>query len=247
MDLQNRVIIVTGGASGIGKTISLTLAKQNATVVVNYRSSEQKALELVKEIEQLGSKALAVKADISDFEQAKYLVDQTISTFGRLDGLVNNAGITDDQLILRMKEEQFDNVINTNLKGAWNMAKHASKYLLKSPYGRVVNISSVIALIGNVGQTNYAASKAGMIGLTKSLARELASRSVTVNAVCPGFIETDMTQKIDPKFIESYLNIIPLKRLGKPEDVSHLVAFLLSDLSSYMTGQVLVVDGGMVI
>jgi 3-oxoacyl-[acyl-carrier protein] reductase len=247
MDLQNRVIIVTGGASGIGKTISLTLAKHNATVVVNYRSSEQKAMELVKEIEALGSKALAVKADVSDFEQAKFLVDQTISTFGRLDGLVNNAGITDDQLILRMKEEQFDNVMNTNLKGSWNMAKHASKYILKSPYGRVVNISSVIALIGNVGQTNYAASKAGMIGLTKSLARELASRSVTVNAICPGFIETEMTEKLDPKFIESYLNLIPLKRLGKPEDVSHLVLFLLSDLSSYMTGQVLVVDGGMVI
>jgi len=204
-------------------------------------------MELVKEIEALGSKALAVKADVSDFEQAKFLVDQTISTFGRLDGLVNNAGITDDQLILRMKEEQFDNVMNTNLKGSWNMAKHASKYILKSPYGRVVNISSVIALIGNVGQTNYAASKAGMIGLTKSLARELASRSVTVNAICPGFIETEMTEKLDPKFIESYLNLIPLKRLGKPEDVSHLVLFLLSDLSSYMTGQVLVVDGGMVI
>lgn len=246
MDLQNRVVIVTGGASGIGKTISLTLAKHQAYVVVNYRSSEQKAKLLVEEIEKLGSKALAVKADISKFDEAKFLVDETIKAFGRLDGLVNNAGITDDQLILRMQESQFDDVISTNLKGAWNMAKHSAKYLLKSPYGRVVNISSITGLTGNVGQTNYSASKAGLIGFTKSLAREFATRGVCVNAVCPGFIKTDMTDKLDPKFVEAYLDKIPLKKLGDPSDVGNLVLFLLSDLSSYITGQVLVVDGGLV-
>lgn len=246
MDLQNRVIIVTGGASGIGKTISLTLAKHHAYVVVNYRSSEQKAKALVEEIESLGSKALAVKADISKFDEAKFLVDETIKTFGRLDGLVNNAGITDDQLILRMQENQFDDVISTNLKGAWNMAKHSAKYLLKSPNGRVVNISSITGLTGNVGQTNYSASKAGLIGFTKSLAREFATRGVCVNAVCPGFIKTDMTDKLDPKFVEAYLEKIPLKKLGEPSDVGNLVLFLVSDLSNYITGQVLVVDGGLV-
>ncbi len=246
MDLQNRVIIVTGGASGIGKTISLTLAKHHAYVVVNYRSSEKQARQLVDEIESMGSKALAVKADISKFDEAKFLVDETIKTFGKLDGLVNNAGITDDQLILRMQEEQFDRVIDTNLKGAWHMAKHSAKYLLKSPYGRLINISSVIGLIGNVGQTNYSASKAGLIGLTKSLAKEFSTRSVCVNAICPGFIKTEMTEKIDQKFVDAYLENIPLKRLGEPSDVSNVVLFLLSDLSSYMTGQVLVVDGGLV-
>lgn len=247
MDLQNRVAIVTGGASGIGRTISLTLAMSGAFVVVNYNRSEEKALSLVKEIESLGSKALAVQADISKFDDAKKLVDSCLAHFGALDILVNNAGVTDDQLILRMKEEQFDKVMNTNLKGAWNMSKHAAKYLLKSPYGRLINISSIIGLTGNIGQSNYSASKAGLIGLTKSLAKEFGSRNVTVNAVCPGFIETEMTAKLDQNIIETYLQNIPLKRLGKPQDVSHLVNFLASDLSSYMTGQILVVDGGMVI
>lgn len=246
MDLQNRVAIVTGGASGIGRTISLALAKKGAFVVVNYNRSQEKALSLVKEIEQLGSKALAVQADISNFDESKKLVEACINEFQRLDILVNNAGITEDKLILRMKEEDYDKVLDTNLKGAWNMSKHAAKYLLKSPHGRVINISSVTGLIGNIGQTNYSASKAGLIGFTKSLARELASRSVTVNAICPGFIETDMTAFLDENLVKAYLDNIPLKRMGKPEDVGNMVSFLASDLASYITGQTLVVDGGMV-
>jgi 3-oxoacyl-[acyl-carrier protein] reductase len=246
MNLQNKVAIVTGGAAGIGRTISLELAKHGAKVVINYRSSETKALELVEEIKQLGSEALAVKADISDFNQAKALVEEAVKAFGKLDILVNNAGITQDQLLLRMQEEQFDQVIDTNLKGSWNMAKHAARPLLKSEAGRIINISSIIGLIGNVGQTNYSASKAGLIGLTKSLAKEFGTKGVTANAICPGFIETEMTKNLDPKFVEAYLNNIPLKRLGQPQDVANAVLYLASDLASYMTGQVLVVDGGMV-
>ncbi|AUD64773.1 3-oxoacyl-[acyl-carrier-protein] reductase [Tenericutes bacterium MZ-XQ] len=246
MNLQNKVAIVTGGAAGIGRTISLELAKHGAKVVINYRSSEAKALELVEEIKSLGSDALAIKADISDFNQAKTLVDETINVFGQLDILVNNAGITKDQLILRMQEEQFDQVMDTNLKGSWNMAKHAARPLLKSNQGRIINISSIIGLIGNVGQTNYSASKAGMIGLTKSLAKEFGTKGVTANAICPGFIETEMTKNLDPKFVEAYLNNIPLKRLGQPIDVANAVVYLASNLASYMTGQVLVIDGGMV-
>jgi 3-oxoacyl-[acyl-carrier protein] reductase len=246
MNLQNKVAIVTGGAAGIGRTISLELAKHGAKVVINYRSSETKALELVEEIKQLGSEALAVKADISDFNQAKALVEEAVKAFGKLDILVNNAGITQDQLLLRMQEEQFDQVIDTNLKGSWNMAKHAARPLLKSEAGRIINISSIIGLIGNVGQSNYSASKAGMIGLTKSLAKEFGTKGVTANAICPGFIETEMTRNLDPKFVEAYLNNIPLKRLGQPQDVANAVLYLASDLASYMTGQVLVVDGGMV-
>jgi len=246
MNLQNKVAIVTGGAAGIGRTISLELAKHGAKVVINYRSSETKALELVEEIKKLGSDALAVKADISDFNQAKALVDETLNVFGKLDILVNNAGITNDQLLLRMQEEQFDQVMDTNLKGSWNMAKHAARPLLKSEQGRIINISSIIGLIGNVGQTNYSASKAGMIGLTKSLAKEFGTKGVTANVICPGFIETEMTKNLDPKFVEAYLNNIPLKRLGQPLDVANAVLYLASDLASYMTGQVLVIDGGMV-
>ena len=246
MNLQNKVAIVTGGAAGIGRTISLELAKHGAKVVINYRSSETKALELVEEIKKLGSDALAVKADISDFNQAKALVDETLNVFGKLDILVNNAGITNDQLLLRMQEEQFDQVMDTNLKGSWNMAKHTARPLLKSEQGRIINISSIIGLIGNVGQTNYSASKAGMIGLTKSLAKEFGTKGVTANVICPGFIETEMTKNLDPKFVEAYLNNIHLKRLGQPLDVANAVLYLASDLASYMTGQVLVIDGGMV-
>ncbi len=246
MDLQSRVAIVSGGASGIGRTISLMLAEHGATVVVNYRSSEQKAQALVAEIKAKGGEALAVQADISQFDQAKHLVDETIKAYGKLDILVNNAGINHDQLVLRMQEDQFDRVIETNLKGTWSLAKHAAKHLLRSTHGRIINISSIIGLIGNAGQSNYSASKAGILGLTKSLAKEFASRQVTVNAICPGFIETEMTDQLDPKFVELYLANIPLKRLGQAEDVANVVLFLASDYASYMTGQTLVIDGGMV-
>ncbi len=247
MDLKNRVAIVTGGASGIGRSISLELAKQGCHVVVNYNSSAAKAESLIKEIESIGQKAVAVQANISDFEEAKKLVDKAISDFGQLDILVNNAGITRDALLLRMKENDFDDVINTNLKGVWNMCKQSSRYLLKSSYGRVVNISSVSGVSGNVGQSNYSASKAGVIGLTKSLAKEFASRNVTVNAIAPGFIDTNMTEKLDEQTKEAFLNVIALKRFGKPEEIAYAVSFLASDKASYMTGQTLIIDGGMVI
>ncbi len=247
MDLKNRVAIVTGGASGIGRSISLELAKQGCHVVVNYNLSVVKAKSLIKEIEALGQKAIAVQANISDFEDAKRLVLETIEQFGQLDILVNNAGITRDALLLRMKESDFDDVINTNLKGVFNMCKQASRYLLKSPNGRVVNISSVSGVSGNIGQSNYSASKAGVIGLTKSLAKEFAGRLVTVNAIAPGFIDTNMTEKLDEQTKEAFLNMIALKRFGKPEEIAYAVCFLASDKAAYMTGQTLIIDGGMVI
>ena len=247
MDLTNRVAIVTGGASGIGRSISLELAKKGCHIVVNYNSSAQKAETLIKEIEAFGGKAVAVQANVGNFEEAKKIVDLAIATFGQLDILVNNAGITSDQLLLRMQESQFDDVINTNLKGVWNMCKQSARYILKSTQGRIVNISSVSGVTGNIGQSNYSASKAGVIGLTKSLAKEFASRNVTVNAIAPGFIDTNMTDKLDEQTKETYLQVIALKRFGQPEDIAHAVCFLSSDLASYMTGQTLIIDGGMVI
>jgi 3-oxoacyl-[acyl-carrier protein] reductase len=247
MDLKNRVAIVTGGASGIGRSISLELARQGCHIVVNYNRSVDKATTLIKEIEDLGQKAIAVQANIGDFEESKKLVDAAKEAFGQVDILVNNAGITSDQLLLRMKEDQFDSVINTNLKGVWNMCKHSARLLMKSSYGRIINISSVSGVSGNAGQSNYSASKAGVIGLTKTLAREFATRAITVNAIAPGFIETHMTDKLDDQTKQSILDAITLKRFGKPEDVAYFVSFLASDKAAYMTGQTLIVDGGMVI
>lgn len=246
MNLKNKVVIITGGASGIGKEISLSFAKAEAKVVINYNQSETQALALVEEIQAIGGQATALKANISTFEGAKRLVDHAVQTFGHLDILVNNAGITDDTLLLRMTEDQFDRVIETNLKGVFNMAKHALRPIMKSSQGRIINISSISGITGNVGQINYSASKAGVIGLTKTLAREVASKQVTVNAVAPGFIETKMTQTLSKEIKAAFLNNIPLKRFGKAEEIAHVCLFLASDQASYITGQTIIVDGGMI-
>ncbi len=246
MDLSNKVAIITGGAAGIGRAITKTLATYGAKVVINYNRSSEASQSLKVEIEAMGGEAHIVQADISKYEEAEKLVNETISRFGGLNILVNNAGITDDALILRMSETQFDRVIDTNLKGVWNMCKHASKTLLKSGYGRIINISSVSGVLGNAGQTNYSAAKAGVIGLTKSLAREFASRGVTVNAVAPGFIETDMTRKLSDEIRNQWQAQIPLKRFGQDVEVAEVVAFLSGPNGAYITGHTLEVDGGLV-
>lgn len=246
MDLSNKIALITGGAAGIGRTISLELAKKHATVIVNYNRSRDAADALVHDIEAFGGHALAIQADISKYSDAERLIKEIMERFGQLNIVVNNAGITDDALILRMSEEQFDRVIATNLKGVWNICKHAAKPLLKSGYGRLINISSVSGVMGNAGQSNYSSAKAGVIGMTKALAREFASRNVTVNAIAPGFIETDMTKKLPEEAVKTWAEQIPLKRFGKPEDVAHAVVFLASEEANYITGHTLEVDGGLV-
>ncbi|BAB80776.1 3-oxoacyl-[acyl-carrier-protein] reductase [Clostridium perfringens] len=244
--LKDKVAIVTGGTRGIGRAIALKLADQGANIVINYRNSDKEAEELKAILEEKGVKVLTVKCDISNFEDSKNLMDKCKEVFGKIDILVNNAGITKDTLIMRMKEEDFDNVIDVNLKGTFNCAKHASAIMLKQRFGKIINMTSVVGIAGNAGQVNYSASKAGVIGLTKSLAKELGSRGITVNAVAPGFINTDMTASLSEKVKEEASKNIPLKRLGDPEDVANLVGFLASDAANYITGQVINVDGGMV-
>lgn len=244
--LKDKVAIVTGGTRGIGRAIALKLADKGANIVINYRNSDKEAEELKAILEEKGVKVLTVKCDISNFEDSKNLMDKCKEVFGKIDILVNNAGITKDTLIMRMKEEDFDNVIDVNLKGTFNCAKHASAIMLKQRFGKIINMTSVVGIAGNAGQVNYAASKAGVIGLTKSLAKELGSRGITVNAVAPGFINTDMTASLSEKVKEEASKNIPLKRLGDPEDVANLVGFLASDAANYITGQVINVDGGMV-
>lgn len=246
-DLSGKVAIVTGASRGIGKEIALKLAHNGATIVINdIGPSEQTAKELVKEIEDLGGQALAVLGDVSVYEDTENLVKATLEKFGRVDILVNNAGITRDNLAMRMKEDDFDKVISVNLKGVWNCCKQVIRPMSKQRSGKIINISSVVGLIGNAGQTNYASAKAGVIGLTKSLARELAPRNVNVNAIAPGFIETEMTAKLSSEIIENYEKNIPLRKLGKPEDIANAVVFLASDKSSYISGQTLSVNGGLV-
>lgn len=240
--LKDKTVIVTGGAKGIGKAIAIAFAKEGANIVLNYRSSSPE--EVVKEIESLGVKCLTVQADISDFEQSQQLIEKSIEEFKTLDILINNAGITKDNLLMRMSEEDFDSVINTNLKGAFNMIKHASKIMLKQKSGTIINMSSVVGLTGNIGQVNYSASKAGIIGMTYSTARELASRGITCNAIAPGFITTDMTDVLSDNIKENVLNTIPLKRFGTTEEVANTAVFLAKN--KYITGQVIAVDGGMV-
>jgi 3-oxoacyl-[acyl-carrier protein] reductase len=244
--LKDKCAIVTGASKGIGKAIALKLASLGANIVINYRSSESEALKLKEEIISKGVKCIAVQGDVSKFDDAANIVKAALDNFGAVDILVNNAGVTKDTLLLRMKEEDFNFVVDTNLKGTFNCIKQVTPLMLKQRSGRIINISSIVGLIGNAGQVNYAASKAGIIGMTKSLAKEVGSRGITVNAVAPGFIETDMTDVLSDKIKDSLLTNIPLGKLGKPEDVAKAVAFLSSDDASYITGQVINVDGGMV-
>ena len=246
MNLTGKVAIVTGGATGIGRGIVQKLASLGASVVINYNSSKEASEELVNELTKEGHQAACVQANVSKFDEAEKLINFAVEKFGRLDILVNNAGITKDNLIMRMDESDFDKVIEVNLKGTWNTAKHASRVMMKQRSGKIVNIASVVAIMGTAGQSNYCASKAGVIGLTKSLARELSKRNITVNAVAPGFIKTKMTDVLDEKIVENIANNIPLARMGEASDVANAVAFLVSDLSNYITGQVLNVDGGLV-
>ncbi len=243
--LNDRVAIVTGASRGIGKVIALELAKRGATVVINYNSSTDAAQAVVDEIQQAGGHAALFKADVSDEEQANALIRMATTDFGKLDILVNNAGTTRDNIIMRMKADEFDTVIQTNLRSTWLCSKAAINAMMRKRYGRIINITSVSGIVGQVGQTNYSASKAGIIGLTKSLAREIASRSITVNAVAPGFVLTDLTKDL-PEDLTSKLNeLIPLGRWGEAQEVANAVAFLASDDATYITGHVLNVDGGM--
>lgn len=243
--LSGKCAIITGASRGIGKAIALKLASLGANIVLNYRSSEKEAMEVENEIKEMGVDALSIKGDISKLEEVENLVMKAKEKFGTIDIMVNNAGITKDTLILRMKEEDFDSVIDINLKGVFNCMKSITPIMVRQKHGKIINISSVVGVSGNAGQVNYAASKAGVIGMTKSLAKEVGSRGINVNAVAPGFIETDMTNELGDKFKEEAKKNIPLKRFGEPEDVAEVVAFLASESSNYVTGQVIHVDGGM--
>jgi 3-oxoacyl-[acyl-carrier protein] reductase len=245
LGLEGKVALVTGASRGIGRAIAIELARQGADVAVNYAGNEAAAREVADEIVKLGRRAIIIKANVAEAGEVEAMVKQTIDELGKVDILVNNAGITRDNLLMRMKEEEFDEVIATNLKGVFNCIKAVTRPMMKAREGRIINISSVVGVMGNAGQANYVAAKAGVIGMTKSVARELASRGITVNAVAPGFIATDMTDVLGEETKDALLGQIPLARLGKPEDIANMVAFIASDKASYITGQVFHVDGGM--
>lgn len=245
-DLTGKTAIITGASRGIGAEIAHKLAAAGAKIVVNYSGSQEKAEAVVEQIKADGGEAIAVKANVSDAEAVKALVDETMQAFGSIDILVNNAGITRDNLMMRMKDDEWDDVINTNLKGVFICTKAVTRQMMKQRTGRIINISSIVGVMGNAGQANYVAAKAGVIGLTKTTARELASRNITANAIAPGFITTDMTDQLGDDIQKTMLAQIPLGRFGKPEEVAKAVLFLASDDSSYMTGQTLHLDGGMV-
>ncbi|MCI9126322.1 MAG: 3-oxoacyl-[acyl-carrier-protein] reductase [Eubacterium sp.] len=245
--LNEKVAVVTGASRGIGRAIALKLASMDMTVVVNYAGSKEKAENVVKEIEKTGGRAEALRCDVSDFSQCQQMIEDIHKRYGRIDVLVNNAGITRDGLVMAMKEEDFDDVIATNLKGTFNCTRFVSRIMMKQRHGKIINMSSVSGVAGNAGQVNYSAAKAGVIGITKSMARELASRNVNVNAIAPGFIETDMTDALSEKVKEQAVAQIPLGRFGKAEEVAELAGFLAGSNSNYITGQVFHIDGGMVI
>lgn len=246
-ELAGRVALVTGASRGIGRGIARKLASLGATVLINYNGSREQAETLEAEIAESGGQAQCVRCDVSDFTACGGMVEEIIKRYGRVDILVNNAGVTRDNLIMRMSEEDYDKVLNTNLKGAFNTIRHLSRYFLKQRSGKIVNISSVSGVLGNAGQANYSASKAGLIGLTKSVARELATRGICVNAVAPGFIDTDMTRALPEKAREAGVAAVPMGRMGNVADIAELVAFLAGDKANYITGQVICVDGGMAI
>ncbi len=243
--LDNKVALITGGSRGIGAAIALKFAQEGAHVAFTYMSSEEKAKAVEAELQALGVKAKGYRSDASSYQDAEALIESVLADFGQLDAVVNNAGITRDTLMLRMTEEHWDQVITTNLKSVFNLTKHALRPMMKNRRGSIINISSIIGLMGNAGQANYAASKAGTFGFTKSIAKEMGSRNIRCNAVAPGFIETDMTHELDEKTKEAYLSGIPLKRLGKAEEVAEVCVFLASDRSSYVTGQIISVCGGL--
>lgn len=245
--LNGKVALVTGASRGIGREIAKTLAEYGAAVIVNYNGSKEKAEEVVAEIKEKGGNAVSYQCSVAEENSCKTMIDKMLKQFGHIDILVNNAGITRDNLLLKISEEDFDDVIDTNLKGTFHTMKCMYRAFLKQRGGRIINLSSVSGVLGNAGQANYAASKAGVIGLTKSIARELASRNVTVNAVAPGFIDTDMTQAMPESAKEATVAQIPLKRVGQPKEIAEVVAFLASDKAAYITGQVISVDGGMAI
>ncbi len=245
--LKDKIAVVTGASRGLGKEIAIEMAKNGATVVVNYNGSKEKAEEVKAIIEENGGKAITYRCNISEFEECEQFIKDVVDEFGRIDILVNNAGITKDGLLMRMSEADYDQVLNTNLKGTFNCMRFATKIMMKQRIGRIINMSSVSGVLGNAGQTNYSASKAGVIGLTKSAARELASRNITVNAIAPGFISTEMTDALSDSVKETVVKQIPLGSFGEPEDVANMTVFLASDKAKYITGQVIHVDGGMAI
>ena len=243
--MKGKTVIITGGARGIGKAAALKLASLGANLVINYLGNDKAASETEEACKQLGAEILLIKGDVASAEQCEKIAAAALERFGRIDVLINNAGITRDGLLMRMEEKDFDSVINTNLKGTFLMTKAVSRQMLKQRYGRIINMASVVGLTGNQGQANYSASKAGVIGLTKSFTLEVAAKGITVNAVAPGFIETDMTDAMTDAAIEAAKALIPAKRMGSPEDVAEVIAFLASEQSGYITGQTVSVDGGM--
>lgn len=246
-ELSGKVALVTGAGRGIGKAVALELARLGATVLVNYNGSKERAEEVVAQIAEQGGTAEAVCCNVADFQACGSMVEEAVKRYGHVDILVNNAGITRDNLVMRMTEEEYDAVLDTNLKGAFNTIRHLSRSFLKQRSGKIINITSVSGVMGNAGQANYSASKAGLIGLTKSVARELAGRGICVNAVAPGFIDTEMTQAMPEKTREAAVGQIPMSRMGAPEDIAKAVGFLAGSGADYITGQVLCVDGGMAI